>query len=135
VGIDASPRAIAKATTKARYRALDVGFMIVDAFALETLGRRFGSILDCGLFHVFDDNERPVYAASLAEALEPGGILYLLCFSDRQPGIVGPRRVSPEEIRATFVEGWSVREIVPTVFETNVPDRTAQAWRATIARV
>lgn len=135
VGIDASPRAIAKANTKARDRELTAEFMVADAFDLDALGRRFASVLDCGLFHVFDDNERPVYAASLASVLEIGGTLHVLCFSDQEPGEFGPRRVTPDELRATFVDGWAVEEILPTAFETNLPSGTAQALRASIRRV
>jgi len=103
-------------------------------FALEGLGRRFDSALDCGLFHVFDDHERPVYAASLAGVVNPGGTLHLLCFSEREPPGWGPRRVTEAELRATFDDGWLVSEIVPAVFETNRDDGDVQAWRATIRR-
>lgn len=46
---------------------------MADAFALERLGRRFETVLDCGLFHTFDRDERPGYVASLASVTEPGG--------------------------------------------------------------
>ena len=62
-----------------------------------------------------------------------GGVLHLLCFSDRQPGIMGPRRVTQHEIQASFVDGWKIVEIVAAEFETNVP-LLRRAWRATIAR-
>ena len=136
LGIDASPRAIGKGIDKARERGLaGVEFLVADAFALEGLGRTFASALDCGLFHVFDDHERPVYAVSLAAVVEPGGVLHLLCFSDAQPGGWGPRRVTEEEIRATFVESWRVREDVPATFQTNLDPPEVRAWRATIDRV
>ena len=32
----------------------------------ESLGRMFGTVLDCGLFHTFDGDERRRYVASLA---------------------------------------------------------------------
>ncbi|MGZ8630426.1 MAG: class I SAM-dependent DNA methyltransferase [Actinomycetota bacterium] len=136
LGIDASPRAIGKAMNKARDRAL-VGaeFLVADVFALEGLGRRFASALDCGLFHVFDDHERPVYAASVHAALQPGGELHLLCFSHRESPGWGPRRVNEAELRATFAAGWEVREIVPAAFETNLETGEVQAWLATFVRV
>jgi SAM-dependent methyltransferase len=40
-----------------------------------------------------------VAAAAIAAARD-GGRLYLLCFSDRQPGLLGPRRVTRDELRA-----------------------------------
>jgi SAM-dependent methyltransferase len=137
LGIDASPRAVGKAIAKARDRSLgsSAEFLVADVFALEGLGRTFDVALDCGLFHVFDDYERPVYAASVAGVVRPGGALHILCFSDRQPPGSGPRRVSEREIRSTFTDGWRVREIVPSIFETNFDEPDVQAWRASIYRI
>lgn len=134
-GIDAAPRAIGKAIDKARERGLDVKFLVTDALALAALGRRFRTVIDSGLFHVFDDDERGIFAASVADALEPGGRYHLLCFSEHVPGEWGPRRVTQEEIRRTFDRGWRIVEIVETRFETNLPDGAVRAWRATIERL
>ncbi|MDP9299995.1 MAG: class I SAM-dependent methyltransferase [Actinomycetota bacterium] len=134
LGIDASPRAIEAAKTKASERGLSAEFLVADALSLGSLGRRFRSALDCGVFHVFEDRERPDYVASLASALEPGGVLHLLCFSDLQPGSFGPRRVTQQELRDSFADGWDVREIVAATFVTNLPELQAKAWRATIVR-
>ena len=135
IGVDASPRAIEKARMKAVERGSSAEFLIADVLELDTLDRRFRTALDCGVFHVFDDRERPIYVASLASVLEPGGVLHLLCFSDRQPGDTGPRRVTQQELRDAFVDGWEVREIVPTTFVATLPGGGAEAWRATIARL
>ncbi|HEY5905249.1 MAG: class I SAM-dependent methyltransferase [Actinomycetota bacterium] len=135
VGIDASPRAIGKAMDKARERGLaSADFLVTDVFGVGGLGRRFASALDCGLFHVLDDHERPVYAASLREALEPRGLLHLLCFSDGEPPGWGPRRVGEEELREAFSAGWETREIVEAAFETNLETGDVRAWRATFAK-
>lgn len=134
LGIDAAPRAIGKAMDKARDRGIDAEFLITDALHLGTLGRTFRTAIDSGLFHVFDDDERPVFASSLASVVEPGGRYHLLCFSERVPGTQGPRRVSQEEIRSTFVEPWTVVEIVEAGFVTNLAIGTVSAWRATIER-
>lgn len=134
-GIDAAPRAIGKAIDKARERGLDVRFLVADALALATLGRRFRTVIDSGLFHVFDDEERAVFAASVADVLEPEGRYHLLCFSEHVPGEWGPRRVTQDEIRRTFDRGWRIAEIVETRFETTLPDGAVRAWRATIERL
>jgi hypothetical protein len=60
---------------------------------------------------------------------------YLMCFSDRQPGDWGPRRVSQAELRAAFVDGWSIRSIEPAMFAVTIDDNGAQAWLATIERL
>ena len=132
VGVDGSPRAIEKAREKAAERGLPTEFLEADVLSLGALGRRFDTALDSGVFHVFEDHERPVYVASVAAVLNRGGVLHLLCFSDRQPGTMGPRRVTERELRDSFASGWDVVEIVPTTFVAILPGGGAQAWRATI---
>ena len=53
--------------------------------------------------------------------MKPGGRLFMLCFSEDEPGTQGPRRVSAKEIRDAFAEGWAVESIVPSRFEVR-PD-------------
>ena len=112
-------------------------FEVADALRLGDLGRSFDTIIDSGLFHVFDDDRRARYVASLASVLRPGGHLYLMCFSDRQPGTLGPRRVSQDELRAAFRDGWTILAIQADTFAVNpgiFPATTVQAWLATISR-
>ena len=137
VGVDVSPRAIARARDKAATRGVKARFEVADALSLGDLGLTFDAIIDSGLFHVFDDDSRSRYVASLASVLRSGGRCYLMCFSDRQPGNLGPRRVSQDELRAAFSEGWTVVSIEADTFEVNpgiFGSTTAQAWLATIDR-
>jgi 2-polyprenyl-3-methyl-5-hydroxy-6-metoxy-1,4-benzoquinol methylase len=134
-GIDGAPRAIEKAQAKARERGVDVRFVVGDVLELASFGERWDTVLDCGVFHVFDDDERVVYVDNLAAAVSPGGRYFMLCFSDAQPGLAGPRRVSQDEIRASFADGWRIDSIDASVIETNMQDRDARAWLATITRV
>ena len=57
-----------------------------DALQLAALGEHFDTVLDSGLYHVFDDTVRVRYVESLAFALPPGSRYFMLCFSERQPG-------------------------------------------------
>jgi len=136
MGVDISPSAIEQARRKAAERGLTVRFEVADALNLGQLGLTFDTVIDCGLFHTFDDDGRARYVTSLASVLRPGGTCYLMCFSDRQPGEFGPRRVRQDELRAAFSDGWAVESIVADAFEVNAgfPGRTAQAWLATIRR-
>ena len=59
----------------------------------------------------------------------------MLCFSDRQPGGIGPRRVSQAEIRAAFADGWRIDSIEPAAIETTLEDRDASAWLSAISRM
>jgi SAM-dependent methyltransferase len=140
-GVDSSPRAIALARGKAAARRLSARFLVADALALDALGERFDTVLDSGLFHVFDDADRPRYVDALRLVLPVDGRLFLLCFSERQPGTLGPRRVTRSEIEASFADGWRVDSIelaqfaVTEQFATMFGTRAAEAWLAKIARV
>jgi len=135
-GVDISSRAIERARGKAAERGLTARFEVGDVLRLGELGVTFGTVIDSGVFHVFDDASRPRYVASLAAALRPGGTCYLMCFSDRQPGTMGPRRVSQDELRAAFADGWTVASIAAETFEVNrsFGGTSVQAWLATIGR-
>ena len=116
-GIDFVPMAIEQARDKAIQRGLGVHFQVGDALKLEVLGRTFDTIIDCGLFHTFSDEERPLYVKSLARAIRPGGVVHILCFSDAEPPGEGPRRISQQEIRDAFGEGWEVEAIRESRFK------------------
>ncbi|MGI8610593.1 MAG: class I SAM-dependent methyltransferase [Candidatus Dormibacteria bacterium] len=135
MGVDISDLAIRRAGEKAKARGLSVILQVGDVLHLADLGRQFDAITDCGVFHVFAEAERAVFVQSLKSALRPGGIYYMMCFSDLQPGDWGPRRVSQDELRTAFADGWSVESIEPARLEVNVDPNGAQAWLSTITRL
>jgi SAM-dependent methyltransferase len=134
-GIDAAPTAIELAREKAAQRSLSVHFEVWDALNLSGLGMQFDTVLDCGLFHVFDDDYRARFVASLGGVVVPGGRYFMLCFSDRQPGDWGPRRVRQDELRQSFADGWRVDSIEEAVLEITISPEGAQAWLASFTRV
>jgi len=135
LGVDFSPFAIRQAREKAARRRVNATFAVHDVLDLESLGRTFRSVIDSGVFHVFDDPaDSARYVAALRSVIEPGGVLHLMCFSDAQPGSEGPRRVSEADLRAAFDEGWSIESIEPATFEVNPPMGNARAWLARIVR-
>jgi cyclopropane fatty-acyl-phospholipid synthase-like methyltransferase len=134
IGIDSAQTAIAIAQGKARDRGLAARFLVWDALRLSGLNERFDTVLDCGLFHVFDDDDRVRYADSLRPVLPPGGRIYMLCFSDRQPGDWGPRRVTQDEIKASFRDGWQVDSIEASKIDINIDPNGALAWQVSISR-
>jgi SAM-dependent methyltransferase len=136
LGVDVATTALAIAREKAEKRGVEVEFAAADALRLERLGRRFATVLDCGLFHTFDSDERSRYVASLASVTEHDGTLYLLCFSDGGPD-TGPHPVTEEELRAAFDvrTGWHVKAIESDRLQTRFHDDGAPAWLATIKRI
>lgn len=120
-GIDFIKEAINRARKKAGERGLPVTFLVKDALTLKDWPEQFDNVIDSGLFHVFNDDDRQRYVEGLATVLKPGGRLFLLCFSDDEPGEQGPRRVSRAEIEDAFANGWQIESIEPTRFEVR-PD-------------
>lgn len=135
VGVDISPKAIELARAKAAARASTARFVVWDALRLAELGEQFDTVLDCGVFHVFDDDDRARFVASLAAVIRPTGRYHMLCFSERQPGDWGPRRVTQAEIRASFADGWRVDPVEPAVLEVNLDPPEVLAWQASITRL
>jgi SAM-dependent methyltransferase len=137
LGVDVSPRAIETARRKSTERGVDVTFQVFDALHLDTLDRTFDTVVDSGLFHVFDDSARARYVTSTHAALRPDGHLHLMCFSDRQPGDWGPRRVTEDELRAAFGSGWRIDSLVADRFDINpgLGTLAAEAWLADIVRL
>ena len=140
VGIDFLEFPIREARRKAEARRLQVEFLRMDALALTTFDRKFDSVIDSGLFHVFPDEDRPRYVSGLAHVTKPGAKLFLACFSDEEPGTQGPRRVSRKELQQAFAKGWTFESLQPTRFET-IPEMKEsfstggpKAWFAVIQR-
>jgi SAM-dependent methyltransferase len=99
LGVDVGETAVARTRKKAEDRGIKVEFAAADAFHLECLGRMFATVLDCGLFHTFDGDERTRYVASLASVTEQEGTLYVSCFRDDGPD-TGPHPIRQEKLRA-----------------------------------
>lgn len=134
LGVDVAPTAIRVAREKARVRGIAAHFEIADALRLHVLAHQFRTVVDCGLFHAFDHDERQEYSVSLATAAAPGAALYVLCFSDQGPA-QGPHPVSLQDLRAAFrPEQWRVSSITPELTYTRLHDGGLPAWLATVIR-
>jgi SAM-dependent methyltransferase len=135
MGIDGAPTAIARAREKAAARGLAVPFVVADALDLGKLRRRFETVVDCGLFHTFDREQRRAYAHSLCEVLSPGGTLHVLCFSDEEPPGPGPHRISESDLGDAFRSIFALTRIRPGRLESRLHPDGARAWVATLVRI
>ena len=140
-GIDFLDEPIRRARLKAAERGLAVEFLVKDALTLDEWGERFASVIDSGLFHVFSDDHRRRYVEGLTALLEPGGRLFLMCFSDEEPGTEGPRRVSLQELYDAFADGWEVEsiqrarvEVNPEFTDVTFSEDGPKAWFAIVRR-
>ena len=140
-GIDFLEEPIRRAKHKAAERGLSVTFLVKDALTLKDWSERFDNVIDSGLFHVLSDEGRRRYVEGLATVLKRGGRLFLMCFSDEEPGTQGPRRVSKMELHDAFGEGWAVESVEPVRVEVS-PDLKdfsfseggPKAWFAVVRR-
>ena len=133
-GVDAAKSAIKQAVAKARKERVKVAFSVADALDLHALGRTFDTVIDSGLFHVFNDEERARYVESLAGVTSPGGTFFLLCFSEKETR-EGPRRVTQQEIQDSFKSGWQLNYIREANFETHIHPGGAKAWLASLTKL
>ena len=140
-GIDFLEEPIKRAKRKAAERGSSATFLVKDALTLKEWAERFDNVIDSGLFHVFSDEDRKTYVAGLMTVLKPGGRLFLMCFSDEEPGTQGPRRVSKKELHDAFAQGWDIESIQASRIETrpDLKDFTfseggPKAWLAVIRR-
>ena len=135
LGVDSAPTAVDQARSKASERGSAARFVHGDVLDLSFIERSFDTAIDVGCFHVFGDDDRPRYVASVGGILRASGRLHLLCFSDAQPGQNGPRRLSEGEIRTAFAAGWVIEEIRAARFATLLGPEGAQAWSATLRKI
>jgi cyclopropane fatty-acyl-phospholipid synthase-like methyltransferase len=140
-GIDFLEVPIQRAQRKAAERGVQATFLVKDALTLKDWTERFDNVIDSGLFHVFSDKDRLGYVEGLTTILKPGGRLFLMCFSDEEPGTQGPRRVSKDELHAAFAAGWAIESIDPASFEvrSDLKDMTfseggPKAWFVVVRR-
>jgi cyclopropane fatty-acyl-phospholipid synthase-like methyltransferase len=121
MGIDFLEEPIKRAKLKAIHCGSSATFLVKDATTMTDWNERFDNVIDSGLFHVFSDEDRLRYVEGLATILKPGGRLFLMCFSNEEPGTQGPRRVSKKELHDAFALGWSIESIEPVQVEVR-PD-------------
>ena len=134
-GIDYEEIAIERARKKSQDRGIAVEFITMSALEMETLGRTFDTVIDSGLYHSFSDEEKPTFVTSLASILKPGGRYFVLCFSELETREGGPKRVTQDEIRQMFSDGWRVDSIEATHFAANLPGGEQRcAWLASLTR-
>jgi cyclopropane fatty-acyl-phospholipid synthase-like methyltransferase len=138
-GVDLSQVAVENARAKARQRGLIAEFLVgdvLDLAAVDRLDPPFQTVLDVGCFHTLANADRPIYAASLASVVDPGGVLHLLCFSELTLGTDGPRRVTEGELRATFSRDWRVQTVTAEGFAVSPTwvGLEPSAWLARIIR-
>lgn len=130
-GLDIAPTALRAAQRKAHDRGLTARYLRHDVRKLADLGEHFDTVLDCGLFHIFDDTDRAAYVTGVRSVLRSGGRFFMLCFSDRTGDPLG---VSRQEITTTFTDGWRVDGIEPATVDSRTDPDGVPAWLVALTR-
>jgi hypothetical protein len=92
-------------------------------------------VLDCGLFHVFDDADRAAYVDALRALLPPGSRHFMLCFSDLAQGSWGHvHKVTRQEIEAAFADGWRIDSVEAATIRITTDPGGAAAWLTALTR-
>jgi ubiquinone/menaquinone biosynthesis C-methylase UbiE len=132
-GLDATQAALDLAESKRVARGLSATFVHGDALDLSSLGRTFDTVLDCGLFHVLEDDERRAYRRELDRVLRPGGRFLMLGLASNPEG-PGPRGYSIDALRAALRGGYQEVFIRSTFFEVRARRVRKPAWLSLFVR-
>ncbi len=109
----------ATAVQNARKRAEQLGVavhIVQDDILHSALQTRFDLVLDRGVFHLFDPEERPHYCQQLCRWLKRGHYFFLKCFAPDEPGTDGPYRLAPETVLSVFAKDFRPLGHHPTIY-------------------
>lgn len=140
-GVDVAPAAIARARARSLHGPGSVTFVVADVFELAGVEgvceAPFDTVLDVGLFHVLQPEDRRLYAGSLAAVTRPGGNGFVVAWSERNPFGYGPERIRRRDLRDAFraSTGWKVVGIESSLLETRLEPGQVHAWLARLQRV
>ncbi len=107
VGVDFSAIAVRRARRKARRAGVDCTFYRADVTDMSFLEGAFDFVLDIGCLHSAPPERWERYAAEIARLVRPVGLYMLYAFVPR-PDQLGPRGISPEEVRGFFGRAFVV---------------------------
>ena len=68
-------------------------------------------------FTCYDSRDRKEYINKIKRILKDNGILFLKCFSDKEPMDEGPYKFSQGEIRDLFSDSLTIDSIKETVYQ------------------
>jgi SAM-dependent methyltransferase len=116
---DLSETAIRKASISNSKSNSKINFVVDDILNSGFTEGEFDFIFDRGCFHVLSPIDRLRYANEVKRILKEDGLLFLKCFSDREPmREAGPYRFSVNMIRDFFAsKGFEILSIRETVYQ------------------
>ena len=92
-------------------------FIVDDILNSEINDKSFDYVFDRGCFHVLPIEMRLVYIREIKRILDDNGILFLKCFSTKEPRQEGPYKFSEDEIRQLFRNDFVIISVKDTVYQ------------------
>jgi ubiquinone/menaquinone biosynthesis C-methylase UbiE len=95
----------------------EINFILDDILNSKIKDKSFDYIFDRGCFHVLPIEKRPVYIKEISRILDDKGILFLKCFSIKEPRQGGPYKFSEDGIRQLFGNQFFITSVKDTVYQ------------------
>jgi SAM-dependent methyltransferase len=115
-GSDVSEAAIKRAKT-VYANEKDANFVVDNILNSKLKENEFDYIFDRGCFHILSPADRQICISKIKGILKDKGILFLKCFSDKEPRQEGPYKFSQGEIRELFSKYFIIDSIKETVYQ------------------
>lgn len=130
VGVDFTPEAVEIARDRAGQHGADIEFIVGNVLYLDSyfMENTFDYVIDSGLFHSIHPQDLSRLIENIKYVLKPGGIYYMLCFSDKEPSGLGPRRLSKSMIRKSLEPYFAIEYIRDSIFESRIHGGGAKAY-------
>ena len=115
IGSDVSESAINRAREVCIHdKDKEISFIVDDILNSKIIDKSFNYVFDRGCFHVLPIEKRPVYIREINRILDDNEILFLKCFSIKEPRQEGPHRFSEYEIRQLFRNDFVIISVIST---------------------
>jgi SAM-dependent methyltransferase len=115
IGSDVSESAINRAREVCIHdKDKEISFIVDDILNSKIIDKSFNYVFDRGCFHVLPNEMRLVYIKEIKRILDDNGILFLKCFSTKEPRQEGPYKFSEDEIRQLFRNDFVVISVIST---------------------
>ena len=95
----------------------EICFIVDDILNSKIKDKSFDYVFDRGCFHILPIQKRPVYIKEINRILDNRGILFLKCFSVKEPRQEGPYKFSEDEIKQLFGNDFVIISVKDTVYQ------------------
>ncbi len=135
--MDITSLAIEKGRARSAKQNVQINFLVGDALKINEHFSEgfFNAVVDSGLFHSLDDEDMPIFARQVSRVLVSGGKYFMLCFSDKEPGDWGPKRVSQNKIQEIFSNVLRIYYIRDAFIATKDREKGIKAYLTSMTKI